>query len=126
MSPTRVTRLPLTALLLLAGCSENPLDPDEVGCLRGPEGSNTCDETDETGGNGNGNGNGNSNDASVRTRCDAVCQNLATCGFLAVSAAECLTGCVADPPTEEGFQCLENGAAQGSCDALAQCLGATG
>jgi hypothetical protein len=59
MSPTRVTRLPLTALLLLAGCSENPLDPDEVGCLRGPEGSNTCDETDETGGNGNGNGNGN-------------------------------------------------------------------
>jgi hypothetical protein len=121
MSPIHRFILPLSALLLFGGCSENPLDPDDVGCLKGPEGSNTCDESN--GGEGAGSGGGG---ASVRTRCNAVCQNLATCGFLAVGADECVTGCVADPPTEEGFQCLENGAAQGSCDALAQCLGATG
>ena len=125
MKTTRLALVPLTTLLLLGGCSENPLDPDEVGCLKGPEGSNPCDESTSNGGNGNGNGNGNGA-TSVRTRCNAVCQNLASCGFLAVSADQCLTSCVDDPPTEEGFQCLENGAAQGSCDALAQCLGATG
>ncbi len=121
-----IRRAAFLAGLAAAGCSANPLDPDEKGCVKTVGGGDSCGDTAGIAGAGNGagSGNGTGTNADDPSNCGAGCANLAACVDLAQTALGDVDGCVSACRADAtGANCL---ASAHDCAAVTACVQSAG